>query len=324
MQDLETPETHKDDVVYIGIDVSKTQLDIFILPSNQHLTASNDKAGHTELAKLFAKLDQPPLIVMEATGRYHRAAHMYLCAAGFSVCVINPYQTYSFSKAMGLNTKTDRVDARMLACFGMAMQPAPKPPPPKTLVKLKELVVSRRQFTARQTSLSNQISECGMASIRQMMRAELAMVKRHIAKCGKLIKALIADDNQLKLRFDIIMSVPGIGFVNAATLVAEMSELGTIDEKQAASLLGVAPHTNQSGNHKGKSVIRGGRKAVRNVFYMAALSSIRMDTGFRAHHQKLMARGKPYKVALTAVMRKMIILINALLRDNRKFQPKCP
>lgn len=324
MQDLETPETHKDDVAYIGIDVSKTQLDIFILPNNQHLTTSNDKVGHTELARLFAKLDQPTLIVMEATGRYHRAVFEHLNAARFAVCVINPYQTYSFGKAMGLNTKTDKVDARMLACFGMAMRPKPTPILPKLLIKLKELVVSRRQFTIRKTSLSHQIAECTLASIRQMMRAEIAMVKRHIAKCDKFIKALIADDPQLKARFDIIISVPGVGFVNAATLLAEMAELGSIDEKQAASLLGVAPHAKQSGNHKGKSRIKGGRKAVRNVFYMAALSSIRMEAGFKVHHQTLMARGKPYKVALTAVMRKMIILINALLRDNRKYTPKCP
>ena len=120
------------------------------------------------------------------------------------------------------------------------------------------------------------------------------------------------------------MSVPGVGFVNAVTLIAEMPELGSMDEKQAASLLGVAPHANQSGAHQGRSMIRGGRKSVRNVFYMAALTSVRMEAGFKAHHEKLLARGKPYKVSVTAVMRKMIILINALLRDNRKYTPKCP
>jgi len=324
MQDLENPKTRNDDAVYIGIDVSKSSLDVFILPSNRKLATSNNKTGHTELVKLFAKLEQPPLIVMEATGRYHRAVFERLSEFGFATCVIHPYQTYSFGKAMGLNTKTDKVDARMLACFGMAMQPTPKPPTPKVLIQLKELVVSRRQFTAKKTSLSNQISECSMSEVRQLMRSQLAMIKRHIIKCDKLIKTLIAADPQLKTRFDIITSVPGIGFVNAVTLMAEMLELGTLDEKQTASLLGVAPHANQSGTHKGKSMIKGGRKAVRNVFYMAALSSVRMETGFKAFHENLVARGKPFKVAITAVMRKMIILINALLRDNRKYRTKCP
>lgn len=324
MQDLENPKSHNDTSIYIGIDVSKSRLDIFIVPDDLHLATTNDNAGHKQLGALFGQLDKPPLIVMEATGRYHRAVFERLSQTGFDVCVINPYQTYSFGKAMGLNTKTDRVDARMLACFGMAMQPKPKPPITKILAKLKELVVSRRQFTARQTMLNNQISECSLASIRQMVRAQLAMIKRHISKCDTLIKALIAENQRLKFRFEIITSVPGVGFVNAATLLAEMHELGSLDEKQAACLLGVAPHANQSGNHKGKSTIRGGRKAVRNVFYMAALSSVRMDAGFKAHHAKLMARGKPYKVAVTAIMRKMIILINALLRDNRKYQTKYP
>jgi len=324
MQDLENPKTRNDDAVYIGIDVSKSSLDVFILPNNTSLSIDNSNAGHKNLARLFARFDQPPIIIMEATGRYHRAVCEHLDAAGFETCVINPYQTYSFAKACGLHTKTDKVDARMLAYFGMSMQPIPRPPLPKVLVKLKELVVSRRQFTASQTSLSNQINECNLANVRKMMCAQLAMIKRHIAKCDELIKALIADDSQFKARFDIIISVPGVGFVNAATLLAEMSELGTLDEKQAASLLGVAPHANQSGAHKGRSMIKGGRKAVRNVFYMAALSSVRMDTGFKTFHKNLMARGKPFKVAITAVMRKMIILINALLRDNRKYQQKCP
>lgn len=324
MQDLEHPDTRNDDVTYIGIDVSKTRLDIFILPSNESMSVDNSKDGHKKLGKFFARFDQPPVIVMEATGRYHRAAHEYLFDAGFKACVINPFQTWSFGKAMGLNTKTDKVDARMLACFGMAMQPTPKPPLSKALKKLKELVVSRRQFTSQQTSLSNQTNECSLASTRKMMRDQLAMIKRHIARCDQLIKTLIADNPQLKARFYIVTSVPGVGFVNAATLLCEMSELGTLDEKQAASLLGVAPHANQSGNYKGKSMIKGGRKAVRNVFYMAALSSVRMDIGFKAFHGRLMARGKPFKVAITAVMRKMIILINALLRDNRKYMPKGP
>ena len=210
MQDLENPETRNDDAVYIGIDVSKTSLDVFMLPNNQPLTTSNDKAGHKKLAKLFAKFDRPPLIVMEATGRYHRAVFAHLHAAGFGVCVINPYQTYSFGKAMGLNTKTDKVDARMLACFAMAMRPRPTSVLPKLLIKLKELVVSRRQFTGRQAIISNQISECSHAGIRQMMRAELAMVGRHIAKCDKLIKALIADDQTLKTRFDISCLCQGL------------------------------------------------------------------------------------------------------------------
>ncbi len=165
MQDLENPETRNDDVVYIGIDVSKTRLDIFILPKNVALFVDNDKAGHNKLARLCAKFKRPPLIVMEATGRYHRAVFEHLSEAEYETCVINPYQTYSFGKAMGLNTKTDRVDARMLAFFGMTMRPKPTPVLPKLLIKLKELVVSRRQFTTRQTSLSNQISECNLANV---------------------------------------------------------------------------------------------------------------------------------------------------------------
>ncbi len=324
MQDLENPKTRNDDVTYIGIDVSKSSLDVFILPNNTRLTVSNDKPGHARLSALFARLEHPSLIVMESTGRYHRKVSEHLSATGLAVCVISPYKTFSFGRAMGLNTKTDKVDARMLACFAMVMQPVPKPPPSRALIKLKELVVSRRQFTVRQTGLSNQIKECSLVSVRQMMRAELRMTKRHIAKCDRLIKALIADNPLLKDRFAIIISVPGVGFVNGATLLAEMSELGTLDEKQVASLLGVAPHANQSGTHQGKSRIKGGRKAVRNVFYMAALSSVRMETGFKAHFEKLMVRGKPYKVAITAVMRKMIVLINVLLKENRKYQPKWP
>ena len=324
MQDLENPETRNDDIVYIGIDVSKTRLDVFMLPDRNSMSFDNNKSGHKTLTGWISRFVGTALIVMEATGRYHRAVFERLNRAGLSACVINPYQTYSFGKAMGLNTKTDKVDARMLAYFAMTMRPKPTPALPKLLLKLKELVVSRRQFTDRQTGLSNQIKECSLASISQMMRAELAMIKHHIAKCDKLIKALIAKNPYIKTRFDILMSVPGVGFVNAVTLIAQMPELGRMNEKQAASLLGVAPHANQSGTHKGRSMIRGGRKAVRNVFYMAALTSVRMEAGFKTHHEKLLAKGKPYKVCVTAVMRKMIVLINALLRDNRKYTPKRP
>ena len=324
MQDLEYSEPSTDTEVYIGIDVSKRELEIYFHPSGHTLTIDNNKAGFATLRPYLTLPAQAYHATFEATGRYHRAIHRYLYTLGIKTSLVSPYQSRHFCKAMMQFTKTDKVDAHMLAKMGAMLEIQQVDPPPKALETLREWVTQRHQLITAKTALICQIKETNIPAILAMMQTRLRCLIRQIERCKTMISKQIKAQPEMKARYDILMSIPGIGFVNAVTLITCMPELGHVDEKQAAALLGVAPYARDSGEFVGKRRIWGGRKNVRDSLYMAALSNTRTKTGFRPFLDKLMERGKPYKVAIVAVMRKLIILANALLRDNRKWQPIAP
>jgi len=284
---------------------------------------SNDRAGLDQLIQsLNAK--QIGSIVFEATGKYHRRLHQALYEAGLPCTMINPRQARHFAKALGFEAKTDAKDAAMLAMFARQVQPRPNPPACQSLNDLKELVAARRTCTEDRTACLNRLQETNLPLLRQMARVRIKQIQQHISKITAAIHDRIKADEALQARYRIILSIPGMGPVNAFTCLAEMPELGCADAKQIAALAGLAPMARDSGLFKGKRFIRGGRKPVRNALYMAALTASRCNPDLKAFYQRLIAKGKPPKSALTAVMRKQIILANTLIAQNRIWTPKMP
>lgn len=319
MQDLESTGASS----YIGIDVSKSRLDVHVVPSGDRFEVANSKQG---LRQLVCRLKQigPKLIVFEATGKHHRHLHRALIAAGLACAMINPRQARHFAGALGQLAKSDAIDARMLALFASHLQPAATAPARQVIEELKELVGARRAAVAERTALSNRIGETHSRRLLRLLRQRLEQINRQIATIERWVKALIKADEGLARRHQIIVSIPGMGPVNAMTCIAEMSELGSCTDKQIAALVGVAPFIRESGKWAGKRRIKGGRKPVRDSLYMAAQTASWCDPASKAFYKRLMANGKRHKVAITALIRKLIILANTLIRENRTWQPIAP
>lgn len=319
MQDLE----QNGQPLYLGIDVSKRCLDVHAHPKGQRWQLSNDRAGLAQLIKALAGR-QIGGIVFEATGKYHRPLHRALYDAGLPCAMINPRHARHYAKALGIEAKTDALDAHMLALFAMQVQPQSKPPTAENLNQLKELVAARRAAAQSRTAAQNRLGETSLPLLRQLARARIKQLEQQTCRIESAIHTLITSDPALDARYQIILSIPGMGPVNAFTCLAEMPELGSADAKQIAALAGLAPMARDSGLFKGKRCIRGGRKTVRNALYMAALAASKCNPDLKAFYQRLIQKGKPPKSALTAVMRKQIILANTLIAQNRKWTPKMP
>lgn len=309
--------------VYAGIDVSKSYLDVHVHPVNQSLRVSNDKAGLQKLARRL-RPSGVRLIVLEATGSYHRLAHRHLHAAGFAVAVMNPYRTRKFADVLGCLAKTDRIDAKTLAAFAALIRPQPKAPPSAVQAALAAIVVARRQATDQRGALQSQLDAADLGVIRRQLRARIAMLDRHVRAQETEVQRLLQQDPDLRQRFEILTSLPGVGLITAATLIAELGELGRVNAAQVAALVGVAPMNCDSGTMRGQRRIRGGRMAVRNVLYMAAMAAIRANPDMNAFYKRLREHGKPFKLAITAVMRKLAILANTLVAENRTWQQARP
>ncbi len=304
--------------VYVGIDVSKSYLDVYVHPSGIARRVTNDKSGLASLAR-FLRPHAPETIVLEATGRYHRLCHRHLHDDGFCVAVMNPYRTRKFSDVLGQLAKTDEIDARMLAQFGAMVQPAASTPPAPAIAALRELLTARRQAGAEKTALQHQLNEVESNLVKSQIRARLKMCERHQVVLEKAIRTTIQQHTELKSRFDILTSIPGIALITAATLIAELDELGAANASQIAALVGVAPMNCDSGIWRGQRRIRGGRHNVRTALYMAALAASRASPDMARFYGRLRKNGKPFKVAITAVMRKLAILANTLITENRKW-----
>lgn len=308
---------------YTGIDVSKSRLDVHIEPGGEQFDTANTKQGLRQLVCRLIVI-RPRLIVFEATGKYHRHLHRALAEAGLACAMINPRQARHFAGALGELAKTDAIDARLLALYAMRLAPAANAPASQAIEELKELVAARRAAVGERTALCNRIGETQSPRLARLLRKRLVRINREIASIEQWAKALIQADEGLAQRNQIIISIPGIGPVNAMTCLAEMTELGCCTDKQIAALAGLAPIARESGNWAGKRRIRGGRKPVRDSLYMAALAATRCDPHAKAFYNRLVEKGKQHKVALTAVMRKLIILANTLIRENREWQPIAP
>jgi transposase len=302
--------------VSIGIDVAKVTLDLHILPSGQDHHLPNTKAGHGQLRKLLP----PPgtcLIVLEATGGYERQLVADLTDAGYRVAVINPKRARDFAKALGLMAKTDRIDARVLALFAEKVQPTPIEKTPEKQAEMQQLVARRRQLIDLQTQESNRWELTRAKLARKSIQAMLHLLERQIRDIEKAIEALVEADDDWRHKAQLIQSVPGLGDVTAKTVLADVPELGKLNRQQISALVGLAPYNRDSGPLKGKRCISGGRKSVRSVLYMAALAATRFNPVIKAFAQRLTQHGKPFRVVLTACMRKLLVILNSILKSNR-------
>jgi transposase len=262
------------------------------------------------------------LIVMEATGKLHWFAHRALSQAGFTVAVVNPYRSRKRADALGQLAKTDAIDARLLAVYGATLEPKATPVPAKILAELQELVLARQAAKAAETALKNQYAAAGSAVLKRLLKAQLEAQARLLEALKNAIAALLAKDAGLHRRYELLTSIKGIGPIVAVTLVACLSELGVLAGAQLAALAGVAPINCDSGERRGQRHIKGGRAHVRSALYMAAVSAIRCNPDLKAFNARLRAAGKAPKVALTAVMRKLVLLANTLIREDRHWMPK--
>jgi len=301
--------------VYVGIDVSKDRLDIARSDEATPHSVSNDVAGIAQLVG-FLRASPIALIAIEATGGYERAALHALLEAKLPVALVNPRHVRDLAKGLGLNAKTDPIDARVVCEFARLASPRLASRPSKNRDELEALVTCRRQLIDVRTEQTNRRHQTASRAALRSIDAVLKVVNKQIADLDKQIARLIESDDDLHRRGQLLRSAPGVGPVLVATTLAELGELGEIDRKKVSALVGVAPFNRDSGRLKGKRVTRGGRTSVRAVLYMAALSAKRHNGVLRRFAERLEAAGKPPKVVLVAVMHKLLTFLNAMLREN--------
>jgi transposase len=302
---------------YVGIDVSKKTLDVTTLHRGEHRTVRHDQEGIRSICEQLLAL-RPKLIVMEATGGYERELAIALVLAGLPVAVVNPRQVRDFARAMGMLAKTDKVDAGVLALFGERIKPEPRGVPEKEVRELDALITRRAQLKEMLTAEKNRM---GVAP-----RTVRPSILEHVRWMESQVKELEAELNQViqaspiwRAKEDLLTSVPGIGEVTAQSLIAMLPELGHVTAKRAAALVGIAPFARDSGPKKGKRSIWGGRASLRAALYMATLNAIRWNPVLRAHYKQLMARGKLFKVAMVACMRRLLTILDAMVRKNQRW-----
>tara|TARA_R110000796_G_scaffold184642_1_gene301232 strand:+ start:134 stop:1111 length:978 start_codon:yes stop_codon:yes gene_type:complete len=310
------PTKKAEELAVMGVDVSKDQLDAYVLQSNEWHNVPNNRKG-VELLLRICRKHQIELLVLEATGRYHWLAHQQLHAAGINTAVTNPARSRNFARSIGRLAKTDKIDAQMLARFGDATRPPTSVPPSPLNAQVTEMIVARRQIVDELTILKQQKSQTKLDHVRAQIEERVRLCRRHCKDLEEQTLALIATDAQMVEKYDILTSIPGIGPTIAATLICELDELGQANSRQIAALAGVAPINRDSGQFRGQRRIGGGRKQVRDVVYMAAVVAIRWNKEMMRFYERLKNAGKPFKVAITAVMRKLLILANTLIRENR-------
>ena len=305
----------------IGVDVSKDHLDAYRLNDGESRRFNNDRNGHRAFVKWLA---QTPVdrVVFEPTGPYHRAFERALGVAGVPYAKVNPRQARRFAEAVGTLAKTDRMDAAMLARMGALLELQTRPPRTEAMLELKELHLAREALVKDRTAAKNRRNALTASLLKRQNAQRLEQIERQMAAIEAAILEQIHADPDLARRFAILASIPGVSAVTAFALLIEMPELGILDAGQAASLAGLAPVARQSGRWTGHAFIRGGRAPVRRALYMPALVAARFNPDMRATYERLRAAGKPAKLALTAVMRKLLVLANALLKANRAWTPK--
>lgn len=307
--------------VYVGVDVCKAWLDVYLHPIDRSFRVANSKEGIKALCRELQGRDVA-LTVVEATGKLHRLVHRLLSQAGYPVAAVNPARPRKFAEAAGQLAKSDRIDARMLALYGAAIGPGATPVPAKKVAELQELVLARQAAKADETALKNRYTAAESKVLKRLLKRQLDACARAIEALDAAIQTLLASNAELGRRYRILTSIKGFGGVVAATLAACLSELGLVSAGKIAALAGVAPFDDDSGDRRGLRRIKGGRAHVRQALYMAAVSAARCNPDLKAFYGRLRARGKEAKLALTAVMRKLVILANTLIRENRHWTEK--
>jgi transposase len=302
-----------------GIDVAKDHLDVHLLPQEQAFSCARDAQGLEALARQLRQA-APELVVMEATGGYQLAVVAALTAEGFKVAVVNPRQVRDFAKAMGLLAKTDKIDAYAISRFGQAVQPQCRPLPDEQEQVIKELMARRGQLIKMKTAESNRLEHARAYRVRQGITMMMNAIQRQIDKIDEDLDKTIRNSPIWRQKDQLLQSVPGVGPQTSRMLLAALPELGQLNRRQIASLVGVAPMNHDSGTLRGKRMIRGGRADVRTALYLPALVAARYNPQVRTFYRRLRDNGKAAKVAITACIRKLLILLNAILKTKQPYR----
>jgi len=306
--------------IFVGIDVAKAQLDVALRPTGERWPVTNDDASITTLVAQLQAV-QPTLIVLEATGGYQRAVVAALAAAALPVVVANPRQTRDFAKATGQLAKTDALDARALAHFAEAVRPTPRPLPDAQTEALRALMTRRRQLVAMRTAELNRLASAP-PQVHADLQAHITWLDQRLATLDDTLDTTLRASPIWRERETLYRSVPGIGPVSARTLLLDLPELGTLSRQRIAALAGVAPFNRDSGTLRGHRTIWGGRAPLRATLYMATLVAVRHNPVLQAFYERLLAAGKAKKVALTACMRKLLTVLNAMVKHQTPWQPR--
>ncbi|MGZ6870222.1 MAG: IS110 family RNA-guided transposase [Frankiaceae bacterium] len=305
--------------IYVGIDVAKDRLDVHVRPGGESFAVARDGDGLASLVERLKGL-APVLVVLEATGGFEVTVAAAVGSAGLPLAVVNPRQIRDFARATGQLAKTDALDAAAIAHFAEAIHPEPRPLPDAQARDLGELIARRRQVIEMMVAERNRGRQVQSARLKKRIDRHLAALQKELTEIETDLDDSIRGTPIWREAEDLLKSVPGIGDATARTLLADLPELGTLDRKQIAALVGVAPFNRDSGTMRGKRTVWGGRAAVRATLYMAALVASRWNPVIAAFYRRLRDAGKPAKVALTACMRKLLVILNAMLRDRRPWQ----
>jgi transposase len=308
--------------VYVGIDVSKENLDVATENGELEARFSNDEAGHGALTRQLLQRS-PTLVVLEATGNYQLEVTLVMAAAKLPVAVVNPRQVRDFAKAIGVLAKTDKIDARTIARFAAAVKPSVDPLPDEASIELESMMTRRRQLIGMIASEKNRhqalFGPARHGEAEQCIRDTINYLKKKLNKLDRELQKRIEKSPIWKAKDDLLKSAPGVGPVTALTLAIDLPELGTLDRKKIAALAGLAPLNRDSGKSIGKRQIWGGRAVVRTALYMACIASLKHDSLIARLYKRLKNDKKPHKVAMVACMRKLLTMLNAMIRDGRKW-----
>lgn len=303
-----------------GIDVSKATLDVALSSTGELMQLANDADGIEELGRKL-KSTAADLVVMEATGGYETAVATALVGAGFRVAVVNPRQVRDFAKATGRLAKNDRIDAQVIAEFGQAIEPEIVRLPDEDARELEALLVRRRQLVAMRVQEMNRLGLM-QGAMRKRIKAHIDWLEKEIDKLDIDITASLRSSPAWRAKDELLRSLKGVGPVTSTTLIVALPELGQLDRRAIAALVGLAPFNRDSGVMRGRRSIYGGRSQVRTLLYMAATTAIRSNPVIRAFYERLKSRGKPHKVAMVACMRKMLTILNAMVRQSTPWTPE--
>lgn len=304
--------------VFVGIDISKSRLDV-ASSRGEAFSVGNDEAGHAQLCERF-KGAPPKLIVMEATGGLERDLALQLAAAGYEIRVINPRQVRRFAQATGVLAKTDRLDARVLVRFAQALKPEPRAVADEDVQRLQALIGRRRQILEMLTMEKNRL-RVAHPGVRKDLKETIRWLESRLVSTNGDIGGALRECGVWREKVELLETIPGIARITSVNLIATLPELGRLNRREISALAGVAPFNDDSGRHQGKRRIYGGRAAARTALYMAALVGSRHNPVLKAFYQRLRAAGKPAKVALTACMRKLLIIVNTMIREHRPWNP---
>jgi transposase len=308
------------DAIYVGIDVSKAQLDVHVRPSGEAFAVSRDGKGLNELIERLRGV-APRLVAIEATGGYEAIAAAAIAGAHLPLAVVNPAQVRHFAQAVGKRAKSDPIDAGVIAWFAEAVKPEPRALPDEAARLLAELVGRRMQIVDMLVAERQREKRADAVRVRKSIARHIAALEKELPITDRDIDTMVRGSPVWREKEDLMISFPGVAHGIARVMLADLPELGRLTRREIASLVGYAPFTRQSGKWKGKSMIAGGRPVARSAIFMAALSAIRCNPVLRDFYQRLLRRGKAKMVGLVAVARKILTMLNAMLRDKKQWQP---